>query len=293
MCILGWGSTWTFTDIAARHTSGLMLAGLRLPPAALVLLPAYVVLRRRLPGRAEWRLASWTALLMVVGWVVCISEGTARAGAGNAGVLTNTSSFFVLGLSVVLLRYRPTPLAVIGMAIGFGGVVLMVWPQLLHPGDVPDLAGGLAFDLAASASWAVGTVLVKRVADRRAEVDFLGLTTAQYVISSFVVTPIAFAVEGTGGTDWGSGELWGAVAALLVLGSLVGMLAFFGALRRLPAATVSATLFLLPVVAVLIEIGRGNVPEGIVLGGMALAVAGVAAVNVSPAPSARSGAPAT
>jgi drug/metabolite transporter (DMT)-like permease len=52
----------------------------------------------------------------------------------------------------------------------------------------------------------------------------------------------------------------------------------------LSATTVSAWLFLSPVVAVLLEIVLGNTPKTIVFAGMVLTIVGVAIVNRAPAP---------
>jgi drug/metabolite transporter (DMT)-like permease len=69
----------------------------------------------------------------------------------------------------------------------------------------------------------------------------------------------------------------------LALGtSALGSLAFFSALKRVSADRAAAWQFVVPVVAVLVEIARGNSPDAIVLAGMILAVAGVAIVNIPP-----------
>ena len=55
------------------------------------------------------------------------------------------------------------------------------------------------------------------------------------------------------------------------------------ALKRLPATIVSSTQFLVPVVAVIIEMVLGHIPSGLVLAGMLITIAGVALVNLAPA----------
>ena len=64
--------------------------------------------------------------------------------------------------------------------------------------------------------------------------------------------------------------------------SVLATLAYFGALKRLPASRVAAWGFAAPVVAVLVEIGRGDVPQTIVLAGMILAIAGLGITNAAP-----------
>jgi drug/metabolite transporter (DMT)-like permease len=141
---------------------------------------------------------------------------------------------------------------------------------------------GLMLALAAAAGWAIGTVVVKELVIRKQDVDFLGLTTGQYVVGGLVLFVIALAVEGPGSADWSSTDLWISVAFISIVGSVLATLAYFGALRRLSATRVTTTAFLTPVVAVILEIILGNTPEALVLAGMVLTIGGVAIVTAGP-----------
>jgi drug/metabolite transporter (DMT)-like permease len=89
-----------------------------------------------------------------------------------------------------------------------------------------------------------------------------------------------------GATDWGSGDLWAALAWVALGSSAIASLTYFGALRAIRAARAAGWQFLAPVVAVIVEIAYGAVPEPIVLAGMALVIAGVALATIAPARSA-------
>ena len=69
---------------------------------------------------------------------------------------------------------------------------------------------------------------------------------------------------------------------LFFLEFLFAYLGFFGALKHATATAVSASLFLVPVVAVVVEAIYGNAPSASVLVGMALAIVGVGAVMFAP-----------
>jgi drug/metabolite transporter (DMT)-like permease len=132
--------------------------------------------------------------------------------------------------------------------------------------------------LGAAAAAGANILLVKWFWKLDPKLDALGLTIDQLVVVSLFLCPLAFAIDGTGGTDWSSGEFVAAVLFLGVGGLTFATLAFFMSLKPLPATTVSAALILVPVVAVVIEAARGTLPGGVVLVGMALAVSGVALV---------------
>jgi drug/metabolite transporter (DMT)-like permease len=285
--IFFWGTAFRATAIGAEHTSPIMLTALRAAPAALVLLAALLVVRGRLPSRPLWGITTVTGLLMVTLALEGISEGTARAGAANAAILLNASPFFVLVLGRLFYGERAPWPAVVGMLFGFAGIVVMVSTQLGAIEDMGNFLVGMAFALAGALGWAIGVLMTKSLFTREPDLDMLGFTTGQYLVGGAAALVLAFAIDGTGGTDWSSSELWAAVAWIAIGSSAIATLAFFGALKRMPAATVMAWQFLAPVVAVITEIVYGNTPDAVVLAGMVLAIVGVAVVNVAPQLSAR------
>jgi drug/metabolite transporter (DMT)-like permease len=259
-----------------------MLSALRALPAALLLVAALPILGARLPQGRLWLWAGLTGLLGVTLFLYGLSEGTKLAGPGNAAVLANTPPFFVLVLGWLFLGERITAAGLAGLVIGFAGVVVMVSSQLGGGPGGADLVLGMGLALAAAAGWGVTTLLVKWLAERDPDLDVLGLTAGQFIVGGAVLGVLAFLVDGTGGTEWASGELWSALAWLVVGASALAYAAFFGALKRASATAVSASLFLVPVVGVLVEAARDNPPSVVVGVGMALAVAGVALVLFAP-----------
>jgi drug/metabolite transporter (DMT)-like permease len=172
--------------------------------------------------------------------------------------------------------------ALVGLVIGFVGVVLVVWSQLGGEADNTDLAIGMAFSLAAAVGWAIGTLIIKDLVVKHPDVDFVGVTAGQYLVGGAVLLAISFGVEGSDGAEWSSATLWLVVAFISIVGSALATVSYFVALRYLSATRVTAWAFLSPVVAVVLEIILGNTPEAIVFAGMALTIAGVAIVNAPP-----------
>lgn len=277
-----WGTAFRATLIGTEHASTWSFNALRAVPATLFLLLVAIVLRSRLPrGRTMW---AWTAVsgaLMVTLALAGLSESVVRAGAGNAAVLANTSPFFVLVLGRLFLGERVSWIGPAGLAVGFAGIVTMVWPQL-GGGESGDLVLGLAVALLSAAGWGVGTLMVKRLAERDPQLDLIGLSVGQYLVGAPLLVVMGLAVSGTGGIDWGSIDLWGAVLWVAIGASALGQLLFFAGLKRISASKASAWGFLAPVVAVLVETARGDAPSAIVLIGMVLVIAGVAVVNAAP-----------
>jgi drug/metabolite transporter (DMT)-like permease len=284
LAVVIWGCTPRVTAIAVTHAGPLTLTSLRAAPTAAVLLLAVPLLRGRLPhGKNLWFWTAVTGLLMVTVFLGGFTEAIIRAGPGNAIVLASTTPFFIVILGRIIYGERVSLQALGGLLAGFVGVVLVVSSQLGgHAGGRGDLAIGMALALAAAVGWAAGTLVVKELVQRYPDLDFVGFTTAQYLVGGSVLLAISFAAEGTDGANWSSGELWLVVAFISIVASALATLAYFGALRRMSATRVTTWAFLSPVVAVLLEIILGHTPRPVVFGGMALTIAGIAIVTAAP-----------
>lgn len=273
-----WGTGWWPIAIASEHAPPLTVAGLRTAPVIPVLLLALPMLGSRLP---RGRLLLWavvSGLIMVAFFQFALTEGVARIGAGNTVVLVNTPPLIVAVLAWLLLSERLSARAIVGLPLGFAGVVLLVSAQLSGEITRTALLTGVAFALTAALGWALGTMLLRYVAQRYDDVDMASITTVQFIVAGTLLFPLAMAVNGVGETDWGSAELW---ASVVWIGPVAGIatILFFASLKRVPAARASAWLFLIPTIAVLLEIARGKAPDGLALLGMFLTILGVALVN--------------
>ena len=273
--VLIWGAGYWPTEVATGHSSALVVTGLRLGFGALVLLAAVPVMGARLPHGKLLAWALFTGLLMAALFQWGLTEAIARAGPGNGSVLINSNPLIVLVLAWIFLHERLSLLGVLGLLTGFGGVVLMVSSQLGGAYETTDLLLGSAIALIAALGWAVGLLILRTLAQRPGGVDMLGFTAVQYVTGTAVIVPLAFAIDGTSGTDWASGGFWVSMA-WIGPAAAIAVVFFFLALERLAAAKTASALFLVPAVAVIIEIIRGNIPNALVLTGMFVAVVGVA-----------------
>ena len=277
-----WGTSFRATLIGTEHAPPMTFTALRAAPAALILLVVAVFMRARLPGRELLPWTVLTGLLMVTIPLAGLAESVIRAGAGNAAVLNNTAPFFVLALGYLMLGERASWIGVASLLAGFGGVVVMVSSQLGGVDDPGDFALGVALALAAAAAWGGGMLLVKRLLQRDPKIDIVGLTVGQYVVGSALIVALAFALDRPSETTWSSGDLWAAVAWVVVGSSVIAQLAFYSALRRLPANKVAVWGFMAPVIAVLVEVGRGDAPGPVVALGMGLTIIGVAITTMAP-----------
>jgi probable blue pigment (indigoidine) exporter len=281
--VIVWGCVGRVTAEAVPYAEPLTLTALRAAPAALFLLLLLPVLHYRLPAtRAEWGVTAVTGLLMVTWFLFGLTESVGRIGPGLAIVLLSTSPFFIVLAERIVFGRRVSRLMLAGIVIGFVGVVIVVSGQIDATGDTVDMIIGMALALSGAAAFSAGTVIVKEELTRRPDTDIVGLTAGQYIVGGAALLVMALIFEGPDAAEWGETGLWVPVAFTSIVASALAVIAYFAALRKLDPANVSSWMFLTPVVAVVLELILGNAPEGIVLLGMAVTIAGVAIVSAAP-----------
>lgn len=283
LAIVLWGTAFRAHAVGAESAPPLVFAAIRVVPAALLLVAVAWIGGQRLARRhAGW--AALTGVLMVAVTLGGVCEAIPRAGPAHTAVVFNSYPFFVLIVGVWALRERMSPLGVIGLCTGFAGLVLLVSAQ--EDGvQGTNVVAGTAIAAAAAVGWGTGTIIVARLLRGGDEPQLLAFTAAQHVAGALVL--VVLALPAAGDADWGSGDLWLAGAWVSVGSSAIAMVAFFEALRRMPATRASTWQFLVPTVAVLVEAATGAVPDAVVLVGMAVSIAGVCIVSLADRPLAR------
>jgi drug/metabolite transporter (DMT)-like permease len=276
-----WGSTPQVTAVGADHAQPFTLTMLRALPTGLLLLAAMPLLRFRFPrGRTAWLFTAASGLLMVGVFLGGFTEGVSRAGPGPAIVMSSTSPLWVAILSRVVHKERIALRTAGGLLIGFLGVLLVFSSQLNSSSSAGNTVIGLACALAAALGWAVGTLIVKEHLTRQPDTDLLGVVAGQYLIGGVVLLVLSSLIEGSGGAQWSSVDLWLSVAFITIVGSAIATVAYFAALKVISATRVTAWSFLSPVVAIVIGLGLGTVPSPLVFVGMGITIVGVFIVNL-------------
>ena len=272
------GVVYPVTDSALHHTSPIMIATLRALVGGLILALALPLLRSRLPRtRSLWAWAFAIGFGNTTLTQVGISVGTARAGAAVASVLLNSSPFFVALIARFALGEPITRVRAIGLVIGFGGVLLVVFAD---PGDIAhgtQLALGFVLALLGALGWAGGGLGMRVLTQREPDLDIPGHTAAQFLAGGIPLIPLALLDGGT--TTWSDPALIAQLAYLIIGGQVLVYVGFNAALARWPSTRVYAWTFLVPVVAVVIDAAQGALPGPSATVGIVVVIIGVAIVN--------------
>lgn len=271
--IVTWSSGFVGAELAARAGGEpITVLAWRFVVLAGILVAAMLVLRRRWPGRGSWLRQGTVAVLNQAAYLLLIFEGV-RAGVdgGTAALIAALQPMLVATIAGRFLGERANGWMWLGMAVGLGGVALVVSGAL---GGTGAPLWAYALPLAAVACLGTGTVLQRRW---HMHDDLLQTLTMHSIVAGAVFMAVAL-LRGHAAPP-ATGEIWFAVLWLVVLSSLGGYVLYVTVTRSHGATFVSTMLYLTPPTTMLwvwLIFGVPISPLGIV--GLLVAAAGVAIV---------------
>ncbi len=247
VCVI-WGTTYLAIKVALETIPPFLMGGIRYLIAGTVLGGVLVARGEKLPPPAEWGSLAWLGFLMIGLGNGGVNWAEQYLASGITAVVIATSPFWMVAVDAMLPGGEPfSRRKMLGLSIGFAGIVLLVWPDITLAGADGRmvLLGILALQIAC-AGWAVASSYTKRHAMSR---NVLAIAAVQMFFGGLFMT-----VVGTVTGEWTTISLnprtTSALLYLVVAGSLVAFAAYSYALRHLPITTVSLYTYVNPVIAV-------------------------------------------
>jgi drug/metabolite transporter (DMT)-like permease len=294
-----WGSTYLGIAIAIESVPPFLMSAIRFAIAGALLL-AWVLIRQRddlrMPSRRELRdsLIVGGLLLGVGNGFVALGERTVPS--GIAAVLIALMPLWLAVLGWVYFRDRLPRIVLAGIAIGFVGVAILVWPAGVGANAFDPF--GIVVLFLAPIGWSHGSLFSQRAA--RLPSPPLLATALQMWAGSALLLVEAFVVGEYSQFHPESVSLRSLVAFayLVVMGSMVAYNAYTWLLRNAPLSLIGTYAYVNPVVAVLLGAvflsepisARTVIAAGIILAGVAMIVTARGRLGRAPADARRSAA---
>ena len=278
-----WGSTYLGIRVAVDTIPPFVMAAARFAIAGAVMLAAVALFRRDTatrPTRREWRDSFIVGTCLMGGGMGAVAWGEQTVPSGIAGILIAMLPVWVAVFGRVFLGERLPPLAIVGIAAGVVGVLILVGPGLAVDGSLDP--AGVAALIFSPMSWAAGSLFSAHRA-RLPKDPFL--TTAMQMVTGAVVLTVAAIVSGELANfrpETVAADSIIAFVYLTVVGSLVAFTAFAWVLRKAPLPLIATYAFVNPIVAVFLGwliLNEAVTPLQLVAG--AVIVVGVALLIVS------------
>lgn len=274
-----WGSTYLGIRFALEGGwPPLLMAGSRFVVAGGLM---YAALRLRgvpAPTRAQWPtiLAMGVLLLALGNGMVCVAEQTVSSGLAAVAV---ASAPLWMALFSAIRGDRPTRMELVGLAIGFVGVVWLNAGSSLAASKV-----GLVALVVATIAWSFGSIW-----SRGRDLPSPFMTAAAQMLVGGVVMLVGGWLAGERFHGMPTLQGWLSVAYLAAFGSIVAFSAYIWLLHNVRPVLAGSYAYVNPAIAVLLGawLARERF-SGSELGAMAVILLGVVAITLAKAAKAKS-----
>jgi drug/metabolite transporter (DMT)-like permease len=242
---LGWGVNWQAMKVALAEIPLWQYRALTAFAAGGIMLALAGATGQRLAvPQAQWRVLALAAFLNVTCWFGFVAIGVRLMSSGQAALIGFTAPLWLEAINVTVLGERMTVLRLLALALGVGGIVVLLSHDFAAIARSP---WGTVAMLTASLTWACGILVQKRT---RWAIDSVPLGGWQLLIGGVPIGLVALATEPFRFFDASPTALWS--TAYLVLVSLVlCYYAWFKIVKLLPANVAALSSLLVPVVGVI------------------------------------------
>jgi drug/metabolite transporter (DMT)-like permease len=247
-----WGGSFLFNAILVAELPVITIVAIRVTVAALALWGFARVTGRKIPTTPQ----VWGALLIlgVLNNAIPFSlivQGQTQITSGLASILNATTPLFtIIVAGFFLTDERFSILRVLGVIVGFSGVILMVGPEAL--GDLGADFWAQLCALGAALSYGFASVFGRRF--RELKVDPVMVATGQVTMSSLVLWPIALWIDGPQDILGLSFNAAASMFGLAVLCTSFAYIVYFLILERAGATNISLVTFLVPISAIILGV---------------------------------------
>ena len=271
LCLV-WGSTWLAIKIGLEGSPPFLGAGFRFAIAA-----AFLFALSALTGKLNFTFDGKIRKVVVAAFMIypipygLVYWGTQYVESGMAAGLFASMPFFVAVLAHLFIEgERLTIPKVLGMVIGFGGILLIFADNLGAKGLIGIL--GMAAVSISSFFSAAGTVYSKR---HFHDIDPVSMTAFQSFIGAIALSSLGFAFESISQYRFDIRTV-GSLFDLGTFGTSLTFTLYFFVLKRMETTKLSTIAFITPVMALILgSVAYGESFDILSIVGSIMVVAGV------------------
>jgi drug/metabolite transporter (DMT)-like permease len=275
-----WGTSYAFIKLGVETLPTFTLIATRLAIGLALLVTVVVVTRTPLPR--EPRTYAHLLVMAVINIVIpftLISSAERSVDSAIAAILNGAMPLIVIVLAALVFHDEPITLnRLVGVVIGYVGVIVLVAPGLTSASTGGSAVSGEIALLGSTLAYAIGAVYSRRTLRNRGLRPVVP-AVFQVGFALVIIAVLAVTIEKPLEVRWSTDAVI-AVVWLGLLGSGLAYLVQFRLLSRIGATGTAQLSYLLPVVGLISGAVMFNEKiDAIVIAGTALVLGGVALVN--------------
>jgi len=266
-----WGSNWSMMKVGLRFVPPIVFVLHRFVVSAVVLVPFFLILRSRMPRDKSTLIKLIVLCLIFVSVIIAQAFGLSQESSGIGAVLTYTQPLFVFCLAVPFLKEKVTRTKVLGVTMGFVGVLVL----FLDKAGSLTLSSALIMLLGAFL-WATSVIHYKKF------LNHMDPLITHFSQLSVGIVPLAFLSLTSGNFIFPVDSLYIEILVFSSVGALaVGNIIWFLLLKEEEATTLSGSSLIVPAIAMFFGwrlLGESFSAESLL--GSALTLGGVYLLNI-------------
>ena len=237
-----WGSSFLFIRLSVDDFGPIALSGMRILIAGAALLPILFMRNKITMIRTYWRSIIIVGLLNSALPFIFFNFATITLPAGTMSIINALTPLWGAAIAWVWLKDTLPPLRMLGLMVGFAGILVLVWDKL-SLNDTASIYAVIA-GVAAPIFYGIAASYTKKhlmnadpIATAAGSLVAAGLVLLPFTLYTWPSTPI-------------SGGAWAALAGLGLLCTAVAYVLFYRLLIRLGPPRAMTVTFLIPVFGV-------------------------------------------
>lgn len=256
-----WGSTYYFIGVALKGFPPFLLGSLRFSMAGLLLLGfcfvrGETVFRKSLIKKSA---ISGIVLLFIDMAVVMLAQQYVSS--SLVAIIASSVAIWIMALDAPMWKTNfRNPSIIIGIVIGFFGVIALYLEQLQSDSSSENREYGVLLLMFGCLSWALGTLYAKYRSSREEEVYAFAGSAWQMLFASAMFWLLTFVCGDFHKTDFATilTAAWLSLVYLIIFGSLLAYSAYVWLLKVRPATEVATHAYVNPFIAVFIGVVFGG-----------------------------------
>jgi drug/metabolite transporter (DMT)-like permease len=236
-----WGASFLFMRIAAPEFGPLVLVEVRVVIAALFLLPIFLLRANISELTVHWKKLAILSVLNSAAPFFLLTYATLSITGGFAGILNATAPIFAAMVAWIWLSDRLGISQIVGLVIGFVGVLVLVWNKVTLAFDGTTVA--ILAGIVAAIFYAVGGNYTKKY---MGQLNSLAIATGTMIAAAIILLPIAVYL-------WPSEPVsirsWIAAIIMGIASTGIAYILYFRLIRNVGPAKAITVTYLIPAFA--------------------------------------------
>jgi drug/metabolite transporter (DMT)-like permease len=245
-----WGGSFFFVGVAVEALPPLTIVALRVSLAAIALVAVVHFSGLRMPANPKiWVAFIFMGILNNVIPFTLIVWGQTHIASGLASILNATTPLFTIMAAHLLTKdEKMTSNKIIGVIVGFAGVVIMIGHEAL--GGLGDSGFAQLAVLGAAISYSLAGIFGRRFA--QSGIKPVVTATGQVTAASLILIPLAVFYDKPFTLPMPGVEIWLAILGLALISTAFAYILYFRILSTAGATNLLLVTLLIPVSAILL-----------------------------------------